>query len=63
MSDQKHNARNPNQEQQFIEAARALECDESEERFDETLKKVARHKPRDDEALSTDLSKELKELK
>lgn len=31
----------------FVEAARALECDESEERFDETLKKVAQHKPRD----------------
>lgn len=29
----------------FVEAARALECDESEERFDEALKKVARHKP------------------
>lgn len=29
----------------FKEAARALECDESEERFDEALKKVARHKP------------------
>jgi hypothetical protein len=29
----------------FIEAARALECDESEERFDAALKKVAAHKP------------------
>jgi hypothetical protein len=29
----------------FVEIARALECDESEERFDEALKKVARHKP------------------
>jgi len=28
----------------FTEAARALECDESEERFDEALKKVARQK-------------------
>lgn len=28
----------------FISAAVALECDESEERFDETLKNVARHK-------------------
>lgn len=31
----------------FIEAAKSLECDDSEERFDETLKKVAQHKPRD----------------
>jgi hypothetical protein len=29
----------------FIDAARALGCDESEERFDAALKKVARHKP------------------
>jgi hypothetical protein len=29
----------------FEEAARALECDESEERFDAALKKVAVHKP------------------
>lgn len=29
----------------FVEAAKALECDESEERFDEALAKVARHKP------------------
>ena len=31
--------------QNFAEAARALECDESEERFDAALKKVAAHKP------------------
>jgi hypothetical protein len=31
----------------FVEAARALECDESEERFDAALKKVAAHKPPD----------------
>jgi hypothetical protein len=31
----------------FEDAARALECDESEERFDEALKKVAQHKPPD----------------
>ena len=30
----------------FIEAARALECDESEERFNEALGKIARHKPK-----------------
>jgi hypothetical protein len=29
----------------FVDAARALGCDESEERFDEALKKVAAHKP------------------
>jgi hypothetical protein len=29
----------------FLEAARALECDESEERFDAALRKVAAHKP------------------
>jgi hypothetical protein len=32
----------------FVEAARALECDESEERFDAALKKVAAHKPAKD---------------
>lgn len=31
--------------QKFREAARALESDESESRFNETLKQVARHKP------------------
>ncbi|WP_363349418.1 DNA-binding protein [Methylocystis echinoides] len=29
----------------FVDAARAIGCDESEERFDEALKKVAKHKP------------------
>jgi hypothetical protein len=33
------------QGQKFIETARALGCDESEERFNEVLAKVARHKP------------------
>jgi hypothetical protein len=32
----------------FIELARTLDCDESEERFNEALAKVARHKPRPD---------------
>ena len=32
----------------FEEAARALECDESEERFDAALGKIARHKPHKD---------------
>jgi hypothetical protein len=30
-----------------VEAARSLECDESEERFDAALKKIAAHKPKD----------------
>jgi hypothetical protein len=34
-----------NQQRSFVEAARSLECDESEERFDAALKKVAAHKP------------------
>jgi hypothetical protein len=35
------------QGQDFVDAARALECDESEERFDAALRKVAAHKPPD----------------
>jgi hypothetical protein len=38
------------QSRAFVEAARALECDESEERFDAALKKVALSKK--DKALS-----------
>lgn len=34
------------QSDKFIEAARALECDESEQRFNETLGKIVRHKPK-----------------
>lgn len=34
----------------FKEAARELGCDDSEEAFDEALKKVARHKPKDEKA-------------
>jgi hypothetical protein len=33
------------QSQRFIEAARAIGCDEDPAHFDEILKKVARHKP------------------
>jgi hypothetical protein len=33
------------QREAFIDAARALECDESEERFDAALKKIAAQKP------------------
>jgi hypothetical protein len=37
----------------FEEAARALECDESEERFDAALRKIAAHKPpKDSEAVA-----------
>jgi len=35
------------QRERFEQAARELGCDESEERFDETLKRVAKHKPKD----------------
>ena len=34
------------QSQRFIDAARELGCDESEERFNETLRAVAKHKPK-----------------
>jgi hypothetical protein len=33
------------QSKRFIEAARALGCDEDPAHFDEILRKVARHKP------------------
>ena len=33
------------QYKRFLETARTLECNESEERFDAALKKVATHKP------------------
>jgi hypothetical protein len=36
------------QSQAFIKAARELGCDEDELRFEEKLKKVARHKPPSD---------------
>ena len=32
----------------FMDAARALKCDESEERFNEALGKIVRHKPKPD---------------
>lgn len=35
----------PSQLERFKEAARALECDEDEARWDATLKKVAKQKP------------------
>jgi hypothetical protein len=36
------------QVQKFREAARELGCDESDERFEEALRAVAKHKPQDD---------------
>jgi hypothetical protein len=36
------------QQRDFVEAARSLECDESEERFDAALRKIAAHKPHKD---------------
>lgn len=33
----------------FIDAARELECDESEDRFNTVLRQVAKHKPKLDE--------------
>ena len=36
------------QSDNFIETARALGCDESEERFNEVLGKIARAKPKPD---------------
>jgi hypothetical protein len=40
MTDQKQS-----QLAKFKEAARELECDDDEERFDERLKKLVKHKP------------------
>jgi hypothetical protein len=45
MGDKKIKSVQASQRQAFVEAARSLECDESEERFDAALKKVAAHKP------------------
>ena len=36
---------NPSQIDRFMQAARDLECDEDEARWDATLKKVAKQKP------------------
>jgi len=41
MTDQK------SQSQKFKEAARELECDEDESRWDEQMQKLAKHKPGD----------------
>ena len=37
------------QRERFEETARELECDESEERFNETLKRVVKSKPKQDQ--------------
>lgn len=44
MSGEKTKAKARSQREHFEEAARSLECDESEERFDAALKKIAAHK-------------------
>ena len=41
----KSQSSDPAQSERFIKAARELGCDESEERFDAVLKKVAKHRP------------------
>ena len=47
MRDKKNADPEASQRQAFVDAARSLECDESEERFDGALKKVPAHKPPD----------------
>lgn len=39
---------NQSQSERFKEAARALECDDDEARFDAKLKKVAKQRPKED---------------
>ena len=45
MAKPKGNVESDAQGRVFIDAARALECDESEERFDAALRKIAAQKP------------------
>jgi len=47
MRDKKNADPEASQRKAFVDAARSLECDESEERFDAALRKVAAHKPPD----------------
>ncbi len=42
----------PSQYARFVEVARELGCDGSEEAFDEKLKVIARHKPKSAKAMS-----------
>lgn len=44
-----HKNNDPAQSERFKQAARELGCDESEERFDEALRAVAKHKPKPDQ--------------
>ncbi len=50
MSDQKNRpSKHNSQAGKFVELARQLGCDESEERFDAALGKVVKHKPPSDD--------------
>ena len=46
--EKKEQANSDAQHARFVETARKLGCDESEEAFDEKLKVIARHKPKDE---------------
>jgi hypothetical protein len=48
MATVKMDEKSQHQYHEFVDAARALECDESEERFNEALGKIVRHKPKPD---------------
>ena len=53
MNRNKDTVRLTEQGKKFTDAARSLECDESEERFDAALRKIAAHKPpKDSEAVA-----------
>lgn len=43
---------NQTQRDRFLETARELECDEDEDRFNETLKRIAPKREAEDEAVS-----------
>lgn len=43
----------PSQRQKFIEAARKVQADESEEVFEAKLKKIAKAKPKEEEKAKT----------
>jgi hypothetical protein len=45
MIGEKTKVKSQSQRERFEEAARSLECDESEERFDAALRTIAAHKP------------------
>jgi hypothetical protein len=45
MTTQPRSAKTPSQSDKFKEAARELECDDDEARFDERIKKLVKHKP------------------